>query len=255
MFPQRCSFTAIGTPPPLVGDPALRYADARRRPRRRPASPAPADVAEPARTASSSTVLACGLCGSDVEKIGVAAPGTVLGHEVVARTARRPPRRADPPPRAAARARAACAGHESTCEQFPEPTIVPGGFAERVRATGWVELPDAGRRCARDVRRAARLRPARSGAAAARARARRRQRVHRAALRSGARAARRHRVRGRPESRSGRAPRRTGRSTQPCSARPGGADDGARRGRARRDGAALRRRRRAARGRRCTGAS
>jgi threonine dehydrogenase-like Zn-dependent dehydrogenase len=29
----------------------------------------------------------------------------------------------------------------STCEQFPEPTIVPGGFAERVRASGWVELP------------------------------------------------------------------------------------------------------------------
>ena len=27
-------------------------------------------------------VLACGLCGSDVEKLGRAAPGTVLGHEV-----------------------------------------------------------------------------------------------------------------------------------------------------------------------------
>ena len=30
-------------------------------------------------------VLACGLCGSDVEKLGRAAAGTVLGHEVVAR--------------------------------------------------------------------------------------------------------------------------------------------------------------------------
>ena len=37
MFPQRCSFTAIW-PSSLDGDPALRYADARRRPRRlRPA--------------------------------------------------------------------------------------------------------------------------------------------------------------------------------------------------------------------------
>ncbi|MFN2467165.1 MAG: alcohol dehydrogenase catalytic domain-containing protein, partial [Gaiellaceae bacterium] len=28
-------------------------------------------------------VLACGLCGSDVEKLGRAPSGTVLGHEVV----------------------------------------------------------------------------------------------------------------------------------------------------------------------------
>ena len=69
--------------------------------------PALADVAEPAPPGELVTVLACGLCGSDVEKIGLAAPGTVLGHEVVARTVGRAPRRADPPRRAAAPARAA----------------------------------------------------------------------------------------------------------------------------------------------------
>jgi threonine dehydrogenase-like Zn-dependent dehydrogenase len=35
------------------------------------------------------------------------------------------------------------AGHESTCEEFAAPTIVPGGFAERVTAQEWVEVPDA----------------------------------------------------------------------------------------------------------------
>lgn len=85
-------------------------------------------------------VLACGLCGSDVEKIGVAPAGTVLGHEVVAE-------RADGarvalihhlPCGECARCRA---GHESTCERFAAPTIVPGGFAEAVALTDGVELP------------------------------------------------------------------------------------------------------------------
>lgn len=69
-------------------------------------------------------------------------PGSVLGHEVVAETA--------DGRRVALIHHAGCgecnrcrAGHESTCERFPEPTIVPGGFAERVRASGWVELPAA----------------------------------------------------------------------------------------------------------------
>ena len=87
-------------------------------------------------------VLACGLCGSDVEKIGRAPAGTVLGHEVVARTAAglRVALVHHAPCGACARCRA---GHETTCEQFPAPTIVPGGFAERVLATGgWVELGD-----------------------------------------------------------------------------------------------------------------
>ena len=85
-------------------------------------------------------VLACGLCGSDVEKLGRAPAGTVLGHEVVAR-------RADGarvalihhlPCGECARCRA---GHESTCERFSAPTIVPGGFAEEVAAADGVELP------------------------------------------------------------------------------------------------------------------
>ena len=33
--------------------------------------------------------------------------------------------------------------HESTCEHFREPTIVPGGFAERVAPAEGVELPDS----------------------------------------------------------------------------------------------------------------
>jgi len=84
-------------------------------------------------------VLACGLCGSDVEKIGLADPGTVLGHEVVARTTDGV-RVALIHHRGCGGCPRCLAGHESTCEQFPEPTIVPGGFAEQVRADGWVEL-------------------------------------------------------------------------------------------------------------------
>jgi len=104
--------------------------------------PSPADVAEPPPPGELVAVLACGLCGSDVEKIGIAAPGTVLGHEVVALTGEG--RRIALIHHTGCGACARClAGHESTCEQFPEPTIVPGGFTERVRArSGGVELPD-----------------------------------------------------------------------------------------------------------------
>jgi L-iditol 2-dehydrogenase len=86
-------------------------------------------------------VLACGLCGSDVEKIGAAAPGTVLGHEVVAL-------RGDGA-RVALLHHLPCgvcercrAGHESTCESFAAPTIVPGGFADEVETAEGIELPD-----------------------------------------------------------------------------------------------------------------
>jgi L-iditol 2-dehydrogenase len=104
--------------------------------------PSPADVAEPAPPGDPVDVLACGLCGSDMEKIGVAPAGTVLGHEVVARAA--DGRRVALIHHVGCGVCARClSGHESTCERFPEPTIVPGGFAERVRASGWVELPDA----------------------------------------------------------------------------------------------------------------
>src|SRR5947207_1589125 len=93
--------------------------------------PALADVGEPAGTGELVHVQACGLCGSDVEKLGAAPAGTVLGHEVVARTAegRRVALVHHCPCGTCARCRA---GHESTCEQFVASTIVPGGFAERV---------------------------------------------------------------------------------------------------------------------------
>jgi L-iditol 2-dehydrogenase len=86
-------------------------------------------------------VLACGLCGSDVEKLGNAPPGTVLGHEVVVRDAsgRRLALVHHRPCGTCDRCRG---GHESTCETFAAPTIVPGGFAERVQPSEGVEIPD-----------------------------------------------------------------------------------------------------------------
>jgi L-iditol 2-dehydrogenase len=85
-------------------------------------------------------VLACGLCGSDVEKLGRAPAGTVLGHEVVARTDGG--RVALIHHRPCGECERCRAGHESTCERFGEQTIVPGGFAERVAVTDGVALPD-----------------------------------------------------------------------------------------------------------------
>jgi L-iditol 2-dehydrogenase len=87
-------------------------------------------------------VRACGLCGTDVEKIGLAPPGTVLGHEVVAETAagERVALVHHLPCGECERCRG---GHETTCARFREPTIEPGGFAERVRAAAAVPLPDA----------------------------------------------------------------------------------------------------------------
>ena len=86
-------------------------------------------------------VLACGLCGSDVEKIGRAPQRTVLGHEVVAAAdGKRVALVHHEPCGECERCRA---GHESTCAEFAAATIEPGGFAERVSASGgWVELPD-----------------------------------------------------------------------------------------------------------------
>lgn len=87
-------------------------------------------------------VLACGLCGSDVEKLGLAPAGAVLGHEVSAE--------AEDGGRVALVHHLPCgecercaAGHESTCERFRAATIEPGGFAEKAAARGgWVALPD-----------------------------------------------------------------------------------------------------------------
>ena len=98
-------------------------------------------LAEAPAPAPAMRVLAAGLCGSDVEKLGAAPVGTVLGHEVVAR-------RGDGA-RVALFHHLPCgecgrceAGHESTCERFAAATIVPGGFAEEVVTAEGVELPD-----------------------------------------------------------------------------------------------------------------
>jgi len=104
--------------------------------------PAQADVPGPEGPGVEVEIRACGLCGSDVEKLRPDFAGAVLGHEVVAVT---PEGR-----RVALVHHAACgecercrAGHESTCESFRAATIRPGGFAERARADAWVELPHA----------------------------------------------------------------------------------------------------------------
>ena len=100
-----------------------------------------AEIPEPDGPGELVSVRACGLCGTDVQKLGRAAPGTVLGHEVVAE---------DPQGhRVALVHHLPCgecercrAGHETTCERFPEPTILPGGFAERASAAQTIALPD-----------------------------------------------------------------------------------------------------------------
>jgi L-iditol 2-dehydrogenase len=95
---------------------------------------------EPKREGELVRVLACGLCGSDVEKIGPGAEGWVLGHEVVAERAGG--RRVVLVHHLSCGECERCrAGHESTCDAFEAATIVPGGFAERAHARAWVELP------------------------------------------------------------------------------------------------------------------
>jgi L-iditol 2-dehydrogenase len=102
--------------------------------------PALADVPEPEGDGELVRVLACGLCGSDVEKIGVAAAGTVLGHEVAAEHDGRRVALVHHLP--CGECERCLSGHESTCEAFRAATIVPGGFAERARAAETLPLPD-----------------------------------------------------------------------------------------------------------------
>jgi L-iditol 2-dehydrogenase len=86
-------------------------------------------------------VLGCGLCGSDVEKIGRAPAGSVLGHEVagVLENGARVTVMHRVPCGTCERCRA---GHQSTCGEFRELRIAPGGFAEELLATHCVPLPD-----------------------------------------------------------------------------------------------------------------
>jgi threonine dehydrogenase-like Zn-dependent dehydrogenase len=100
-----------------------------------------ADVPEPTGSGLLVRVLACGLCGSDVEKLGQAPGGTVLGHEVAGEL--------EDGSRVTVMHRVPCgvcerclAGHQSTCGEFRELRISPGGFAERLLATHCVPLPD-----------------------------------------------------------------------------------------------------------------
>jgi L-iditol 2-dehydrogenase len=94
-----------------------------------------ADVPEPE---PSYELLACGLCGSDVEKLDAAHAGAVLGHEAVVRDGAR--RLALVHHRPCGTCERCRAGHESTCEAFAEATILPGGFAERVAIADGVEI-------------------------------------------------------------------------------------------------------------------
>ena len=103
--------------------------------------PVLSDVPEPEAPGTLGRVLACGLCGSDVEKLDAAHADSVLGHEVVAEL--------ENGGRVALVHHVPCghcerclAGHESTCERFAAPTIRPGGFAEHVRADAWLDIPD-----------------------------------------------------------------------------------------------------------------
>lgn len=87
-------------------------------------------------------VRACGLCGSDVEKVGHAAPGTVLGHEIEGEL--------EDGGRVTVVHHVPCGtcercrtGHQSTCGEFRALRIQPGGFAEQLRASYCVPLPES----------------------------------------------------------------------------------------------------------------
>ena len=105
--------------------------------------PALADVPEPDGGGELVRVLACGLCGSDLEKIGAAPAGTVLGHEVAAEAEGRRVVLVHHLP--CGECDRCLAGHESTCDTFRAATIVPGGFAERALATETCKPPELDR--------------------------------------------------------------------------------------------------------------
>ncbi len=102
--------------------------------------PVVGEVDEPGGDGELVRVLACGLCGSDVEKLRPEFAGVVLGHEVVAETADGR-RVALVHHRGCGECERCRGGHESTCAEFARATIRPGGFAERVRADAWIDVP------------------------------------------------------------------------------------------------------------------
>jgi L-iditol 2-dehydrogenase len=86
-------------------------------------------------------VTACGLCGSDVEKLGRRPAGAVLGHEIEGEL-EDGARVTVVPHVPCGRCGRCLAGHQSTCEEFRANRIAPGGFAEFLRASHCVPLPD-----------------------------------------------------------------------------------------------------------------
>jgi L-iditol 2-dehydrogenase len=100
-----------------------------------------ADLPEPDGPGQLVRIRSCGLCGSDIEKLGRGAPGTVLGHEIDGELAdgMRVTVMHHVPCGECERCRA---GHESTCAAFADLRIAPGGFAERLTATHVLPLPD-----------------------------------------------------------------------------------------------------------------
>jgi len=98
------------------------------------------DLPEPDGAGLLVRVRACGLCGSDVEKLGRAPAGTVLGHEIAGELENgdRVAVVSHVPCGTCARCRA---GHQSTCSEFRASCVEPGGFAELVRASHCVPVP------------------------------------------------------------------------------------------------------------------
>lgn len=98
------------------------------------------NVAEPDGAGLLVRVRACGLCGSDVEKLGQAPAGTVLGHEIAGELENgdRVTVVSHVPCGTCERCRA---GHQSTCAEFRASRVAPGGFAELVRASHFVPVP------------------------------------------------------------------------------------------------------------------
>ena len=99
------------------------------------------DVAKPDGAGLLVRVRACGLCGSDVEKLGRAPQGTVLGHEIAGEL--------ENGDRVTVVSHVPCgtcerclAGHQSTCGEFRASRVEPGGFAELVRASHCVPVPE-----------------------------------------------------------------------------------------------------------------